>query len=377
MSSFSKELESLLIKEQFLVSKRVIDMFGASHGGSDSEISPNFLADLKTELYRLKDRLLRSQDSFKNAIKPMHAQFEIFLSNNSRIIQPTESVGGKSTSVKKAPSKVRKESKGQLVQKHSERSLRSSDRTILSSTSGNPLDIWVKSSPFFAPLPTTDDINKMFSIKSDRNSSEPNFELIVKGTKKHWSETMMERVKSLIKDTRKFPKLLMPPGPPPSPYDRSEFWNTNSCPFPIENAHKFNCDTIHCLLSSLVEVDTQTRKMKTSNNEVLYLPLNVLAPSIESEKYLCFPFTSRLGFELESIGLNKNESMINTKEDAFSSDIENLRKNIEEIEPRLEELKRSILKQLMKFSEDEERRIMEQTELNDLLQNVGSKKRKR
>ena len=187
---------------------------------------------------------------------------------------------------------------------------------------------------------------------------------------------MTNLVKQLLKDTRKYPKLLLPPGPPPSPNDLSDYWINNSPLFPIESSHRQNCVSIHFLLSSFIELDSNLLK-NDFKKKSLFLPLNVLAPKLLNDKYLCFSFEDRLNFELESIGLNKSFTTISQKDDTFSNEIEKLKHQIDEIEPKLEETRKKLLLDLPIYRKDEDRRINEQEELQDLIFTINSKKKKK
>lgn len=244
-----------------------------------------------------------------------------------------------------------------------ERSTRSIDRNIVL-TSGNALDIWIRSSPLFQRLPTNQDMDEICQA-IDTDST-----IFSNQSKQHWSDGLCEIVKNSQKESKKSKnnQILMPPGKPPAPNDISEYWAKRTPPFQIEDIQKQNKSIMHCLLSAFVEAKPLPKSQESddlSNSD--FLPIHVLLPQLDFDDYMSYPFEERLELELKSAGLERPKEGMNTVNNAFAKEIEEYKKDIRKLQPQIDELHDEIIQNLPKYRLDENRRMTEASEYSELL----------
>lgn len=372
------------------VSQKVLETFFTTNSqlnfprSEELEIPLNQLSEIKAELLKLRSTLQKSKMQYQADIQPLITaleQIQVTRNFNQRGNQNMSNSGYDSM---QKPLQSQKQSQNRNMIKNeklnnsnrgSERSMRSMREQTERST-GNPLDIWYRSEPMFAPLPTAEEINAVFRSTIEKSLQGASLTLSrVTESQIHWSQTLMEKVSRLMKDSKRNLKLQPPPGPPPSPDDISDYWVTNPPPFPIENQQKRNCSTMHYLLSSLVE--TKATKPATPRRKDQFLPLNVLAPKLEFDKYLSLDFDVRLTLELKSIGLDKNDGQSLNHKDTFTDEVAKHQAQIRELIPRVEESNHMILEKLPLFRKLEDQHYGEQQYYNELFQLSQSKKRKK
>ena len=349
------------------------------------EISPQVLQDLKNELIKLRTILSASQNAFKTQIRTLNLAIDQFQTQrflNPRMMQQPfgprpDQIKAKTPQSQKTAGKNRNLTQNQAPQnpRGSERSVRSNDR-VAQQSSGNPLDIWCRSEPMFAPLPSTEDITNIFRsvIESGLKNSRMKMIPPPPESTQHWSITLMEKMQKMAKENKRVPKLQQPPGPPPSAYDISEYWMEHTPSFPIEPMQKQNASTLHHLLSCIVE----TEPLPPSNRQKdLYLPLNVLAPRYKHDKYLCLDFEQRLNLELKSVGLDASTAKIITEKDTFSDEIAKKREEINQLIPIVQKSAKQLLEKMPALRKIENQRYEEQRAYNQLLQQTQTKKKKK
>ncbi|KAK8893531.1 hypothetical protein M9Y10_021953 [Tritrichomonas musculus] len=282
---------------------------------------------------------------------------EVSTSINTRIIQP------KSTDQTQKTSSRNDRSLNPNPKVRNERSARAIDRNI-TPTSGNALDIWNRSAPLFLPLPTVEEIDDICRpIDTDA--------LVVNNPmKQHWSDRLREIVKNSQKETKKSKsnQILMPPGKPPAPDDISDYWVKRTPPFQIEEMQKHNKSILHCLLSAFVEAKPLPESEE--KNDLLnedFLPIHVLLPQLEFDDYMSHPFEERLELELRSAGLEKPKEGINSVNNAFATEIDGYKKEIKELQPKIDKIRDEIVEKLPECRKDEDRRMTEAQEYTELL----------
>lgn len=282
---------------------------------------------------------------------------EVSTSINTRIIPP------KSTDQTQKTSSRNDRSLNPNPKVRNERSARAIDRNI-TPTSGNALDIWNRSAPLFLPLPTVEEIDDICRpIDTDA--------LVVNNPmKQHWSDRLREIVKNSQKETKKSKsnQILMPPGKPPAPDDISDYWVKRTPPFQIEEMQKHNKSILHCLLSAFVEAKPLPESEE--KNDLLnedFLPIHVLLPQLEFDDYMSHPFEERLELELRSAGLEKPKEGINSVNNAFATEIDGYKKEIKELQPKIDKIRDEIVEKLPECRKDEDRRMTEAQEYTELL----------
>lgn len=244
-----------------------------------------------------------------------------------------------------------------------ERSARAIERNT-TPTSGNALDIWIRSSPLFQPLPSVEEIDEICrAIDTDSI-------VLTNQSKQHWSDRLREIVKNSQKESKKSKnsQILMPPGKPPAPNDISEFWLKQTPPFQIEEMQKQNKSIMHCLLSAFVEAKPLPESNESdnlANND--FLPIHVLLPQLDFDDYMSHPFEERLELELKSAGLERPKEGVNTVNNAFAKEIEEYKHEIKELQPKIDKLRDEIVQKLPEFRQDEDRRMTEAQEYSELL----------
>ena len=348
------------------------------------EISPQVLQDLQNELIKLRTTLYNSQNAFKTQIISLNSAIDHFQTQsfrNPRMMQQPfgprpDQIKAKTPQSQKTAGKNRNANQNQTPQnpRGSERSVRSNDR-VAQQSSGNPLDIWCRSEPMFAPLPSTEDITAVFRsvIESGLKNSRMKITAPPPGSTQHWSITLMEKMQKMAKENKRVPKLQQPPGPPPAAYDISDYWMEHTPDFPIEPMQKQNASTLHHLLSCIVE----TEPLPPSNRKRdLYLPLNVLAPRYKHDKYLCLDFEQRLNLELRSVGLDASTAKIITEQDTFADEIAKKREEINQLIPIVQNSAKQLIEKLPVLRKIENERYEEQRIYNQLLQSQTKKRKK-
>ena len=194
----------------------------------------------------------------------------------------------------------------------------------------------------------------------------------------HWSITLMDKVSKLSKDNKKMPKLLPPPGPPPSPYDISPYWLEHSPDFPIEKMQKQSVSVLHHLLSCIVETEPiKNPPEKEEKKRDLYLPLNVLAPRFKHDKYLSLDFEQRLNLELQSIELDASTAKSIAEQDTFADEIAKKREEIIQLIPVVQSSAKQLIEKIPVYRKIETENYEEQRKYQQLLQMSQTKRRKK
>lgn len=299
-------------------------------------------------------------------------------------------------------SNIQRYERSNLNNSHSERSVRGNQKNEMQIT-GNPLDIWVRSASLFRPLPTEDDIDKIFDFFTiNTNNSLLNDRLIRNKNKNDsrpylWSEHLNEIVQASQKETKKSSsgrQLMHLPQPPPAPDDISEYWTNRTPTFPISDLQKENRSVVHCLLSAFVEAypedPSQNGDIIASNSENnsdddedfndvndSFLGMHAPVPQIEYDEYLCLPFEERLEIELKFAGLEKPAHSMENGSNVFAQDIEQLKKEMVNQQPQIEYFKNEIKEKLPMYKFDEERRISGQQTFQELIRDVKKKPHKK
>ncbi|OHT10029.1 hypothetical protein TRFO_20831 [Tritrichomonas foetus] len=175
--------------------------------------------------------------------------------NNPKVNQPKTQ---KSSNKNNTPRNVKNQKK--QTTRGSERSIRSNDR-YAPQTTGNKLDIWVRSTPFFQPLPTAEDIEEV--CKEIIINENPPTQIVTQ----HWSERMKSIVFQARQDNKKFNRqILQPPGPPPTSEDTSKYWIGKSTVYPMEDLQRQNSSIVHCLLSAFVKAEPLQKCQKQDSD---------------------------------------------------------------------------------------------------------------
>lgn len=211
---------------------------------------------------------------------------------------------------------------------HKRSNVTHSDRVRAAASNSN--NVWIRTEPFFMPLPSNQDIDKIFNCRKVPIIKESIDDA------NHWSLRMAPP------SCRANGKAMMPPGPPSSSNDIAEFWKKNKAFFQIEKIQKLNCSPLHCLLNAFVELGPEDfeeakriNKEKKKENE--YVRIHSLLPHIDNDGYLEYSFETRLNLELESLELNQpQKSSIDDK--PFQKEIVESRNDISNrIIPKLNE----------------------------------------
>ncbi|OHT06650.1 hypothetical protein TRFO_25264 [Tritrichomonas foetus] len=248
----------------------------------------NSFEDIPVNYHQIQGELIHVQGELEESHKKFQYQSEQLLQQinsiqNARAVMPvdynsmhvtrTTSLGdskrNRSNQTQKMSSTPRsydRNSQGGSGTVHSERSIRANKRNELQAT-GNPLDIWVRSAPFFQPLPTAeeiDDICREITFERRNGQNHP---------KIHWSEKMNQIVALSQRESsrKERTKQLLPlPRPPPAPSDVSEFWRGITPTFPMADLQRNNNSIVHCLLCAFVEAEPESSDDdEGENNEKL------------------------------------------------------------------------------------------------------------
>lgn len=205
--------------------------------------------------------------------------------------------------------------------------------------------IWSYVDQLFGQLPSNEDLERLLSV--------PKYDAVDMPQQEHWSQRMIPIVQAQ-KESRKNSNILMPPLPPPSSQDVSEFWADKMPTFQMEDQQMLNTSTIHRLLSAFVATEPMP---KSDAPKTQYLKSNPLPPHVSFDSYLSLPFDERLKWELESIDLSPDGIQKNMDGGPFAQEIEEYQKSLNEIAPKLEDYKKKLFKRISEFREKEKKRI--------------------
>ena len=245
---------------------------------------------------------------------------------------------------------------------HKRTNVTHSDRIRAAQSNSN--NVWCRAEQFFLPIPTNQEIEKMFAIRKVPEIKE------FDGEVKHWS------LKMAPPSCRANGKADMPPGPPSSSDDTAEYWIQNRAWFQIEKIQKANCSPLHCLLNALVDVEPLDAENKMEKKKV-YARSHALLPVIEDDDYMVYSFDIRLNLELESLGLNQPQKSSN-KDSPFQNEIIELRDKIANVTiPAIDRLYNEIMENIDKYREDQAMRSEKIENVDRLITEANSKKRKR
>ena len=415
-SSF--DLKTLRVpKEDIAVSQRILETYQPSaslRSEAHPEIPAEELLELRNELIKLRSTLINVITNFEKQVIPLNTRIANFELSTAQSLQQIQSQTHAKTSqppaqkanpIRNAKLKNKINSTPQFPPntqfpqffqppfnpapapppkekiRGSERSVRShSDREKEQQITGNPLDIWVRSEPMFAPLPSQEDVASVFSqiIEKSIKGATMSFEN-PQTPIPHWSETLLENMqKFTTKESKRMPKLLPPPGPPPAPDDIADYWKHHTPSFPIQNMQKRNSHTIHHLLAAIVETDPSKMPQRSlTEKRKPYLPINVLAPKLEHERYLCLDFDERLNLELKSVGLDLSQSVKMNDDDTFAEEIAKYKQQLLQLIPEVQKSSKMLIDKIPTFRKIEDQHFIEQAMYQELSQIVQRKHRKK
>lgn len=251
---------------------------------------------------------------------------------------------------------------------HKRSNVTHSDRARAAATNSN--NVWSRVEQFFLPLPTDQEIEKIFNCKKAPPIKETSGEIV------HWS------LKLAPPSCRANGKAIMPPGPPSSSNDMAEFWTKNKAFFQIEKMQKLNSSPLHCLLNAFIEI-TPEEFQEAKSIEIKfqekheYARIHALLPQISRNGYLQYPFETRLDLELESLQLNKPcKASINDK--PFQTEITELRNKItNKITPEINQFHEEIVQNVPEYRKNQQLRNEEMELVDQKINEYIIKKRKR
>ena len=204
-SSFDPQ--KLLINENDTkVSQKFLEIYFGSASqlslprSEELEIPTNQLLDLKNELAKLRVSLQKSKLQYQSEIQPLNQALEQFQATrylNQRMNQ-TMTPNKFEQMPKPTPSQKQSAQNRNMVKNEklnntnrgSERSVRAL-RDQAERATGNPLDIWYRSEPMFAALPSAEEISAVFKATIDRSLQGASLTLSrVTESQVHWSQTL-------------------------------------------------------------------------------------------------------------------------------------------------------------------------------------------
>ena len=209
------------------------------------------------------------------------------------------------------------------------------------------LNIWTLSENFFSPLPSNNEIKRLFENKM------PPIDHTSFNSKYHWTQKFAELAKNSNKNA-----LL--PCTPTNNEINSQYWKNNKPTFPIENSEYKKYSVLHTLLNAMVVATPIHKTEVNQENCDDILNQHPILPKIEVNTYLCHDFETRLQLELQSIGLSYLEDDSDTR--PFQNEINEISQEIEEkYQPELDKYYNMLLKKLPEMRKKEESRINNQT----------------
>ena len=361
------------------------------------EFSKNDLVELRKELMKLKARLLNNHENYTKKIQPILSTISFF--ENPPVVpgfqsgikdmkrntqgQPTQkSAQPKNPNYKDNYKKLNQKNsyQNQNARGGSERSVRGHSRDQNQQNTGNPLDIWWRAAPLFATLPSQEEVRSVFDTIIEKSIKSTSMRMeIPKEPIQHWSKQLMENMSRMtIKESKKMPKLLPPPGPPPAATDVAEYWKTHTPLFPIQDIQKKNAHTMHRLLSSLVETDpAQMPKKSLSEPRKQYLPMNALAPKLEYDSYLRLDFDERLELELKDAGLDESVCVKMNDDNSFNDEIVMYKQQLLQLIPDVEKASRMLTEKIPLFRKQEDQHFIDQAMFEELYQTSQKKHKKK
>jgi hypothetical protein len=205
--------------------------------------------------------------------------------------------------------------------------------------------IWGYVDQFFGTLPSDEDLERLLS--------SPKYDVREIPIQEHWSQRLIPIVLAQ-REVRKNSNISIPPLPPPSNLDVSEFWTDRTPTFQMEDQQMLNTSTIHRLLSAFVTTEPVQKK---ESPKVLYLKTSPLPPSISFDSYLSHSFDERLKWELESVDLSPHGIQKSMDGNIFAQEIEEYQKSLDEIAPKLENYKKRLFRKINQYRENERKRV--------------------
>ena len=220
----------------------------------------------------------------------------------------------------------------------------------------NSLDIWIKSAPFFAKIPTDEQIQKLFSVPKPPDHQH------MKITDK-WDHLLQKNVDL----TRSMTSCTLEDLPNRKAFNESisEYWKKETPKFHMERSLRKNKTQLHTLLSALVKedpIDESTIQYTPERKEMSLLPESC------GVGYSSLPFEERLKIELESCGMgdieeNKNEE----DEQPFLNDMSVLEMHINSMRPIVEEFHNEVNAMLPHMREMDDIRSKKMAEYQRLM----------
>jgi hypothetical protein len=269
------------------------------------ELSRQDLAALKKELEAVLERLEGNQSHFANQLALLLNYLQDLA--NGRPSQPIainriayEAQGQSSpNSQKQSPSvgmgsaapQKQNNLRRQDPRAHKRQNITHADRSR--SNAANSNNVWNRVETYFQPLPTEAEFDQIFA-----RQVLPEIEEITEPIE-HWSLAFANPT------TRANGRAMLPPGPPASPDDISDYWTKTRQWFQIEQCQKNNSSILNRLLNSFVEAE-QLPAHENGKVKPLFLRTHGLLPRMQAG-YLHYNFDARLGFELDSLDLRRQE----------------------------------------------------------------------
>ncbi|KAH0789927.1 hypothetical protein GPJ56_006429 [Histomonas meleagridis] len=244
------------------------------------------------------------------------------------------------------------------------------ERSARNQVQPHKLDLWHNTEYLFGPLPSANDFEQAFSEMN-----------LIQTLKDQPKVTCTEHWSNKFKDFVKKHKNMQPPPDPQIPFKQnSRFWEKNTVNFQVEECQRKKLSSLHHLLSAFViieekEGENQENREKTTENRAgerldngEFQPgAHALIPRVKCENYYGFSFEERLEFELESLGLTVSDQR---QIAPFDSEINFRLNQISLIEPKLDQYKKDILKNLEKFKRKREERIRNYQKSQEYLDSV-------
>ena len=220
----------------------------------------------------------------------------------------------------------------------------------------NNLDIWTKSAPFFAKIPTDEQIQKILTVPEppDRENIQ---------TSEKW-DTLLQKYVDL---TRSVTSCTLEDLPNRKAFNESvsDYWKNANPSFHMERSLKKNKTQLHTLLSALVKedpIDESTAQFTQDRKEMSLLP------ELCGVGYASLPFEERLRIELESCGMGDIEEENDEKEEQpFLNDMSVLETHINSMRPIVEEFHNEVNMMLPQMREMDEIRGKKMAEYHRLM----------
>ena len=228
--------------------------------------------------------------------------------------------------------------------KSTQKTQRNENRNKFTLLQVNKKSVWYTSEPFFQPLPTNDEVAKMFRPLDNMKEW-----VEIKGPVQHWTVKMNE--------FRQFPKMKTLPDLPEAENEEDEYWKEVTLPFQLEDMQKRKNSIFHKLLSSFVKLDGPIKRDENRESKQMPLITHSLLPYALSDSYLSYTFDQRLDLEILSLGLNLPDNSNSQHGSLFDEEIEEIiKENKTNLAPVLIELRDQIINNIDKYREQQEKR---------------------